>query len=168
MAHEIFVAGEPTESETTEECTERITQLGDELFAQGCEPEEVHFSQLSINYMRDLKEAHREANRTNPVAMDLWALKLLAASSFEDVEDLQDLEARVRALGMIAGLSYDQIANYVTRIWYTTPTGSAARAASSSVCVKSSDFSTPMRSEARSGKSQPDSGLRQRPLEQPR
>ena len=56
MAHEIFMAGEPTESETTEECTERITQLGDELFAQGCEPEEVHFSQLSINYMRNLNE----------------------------------------------------------------------------------------------------------------
>ena len=62
-AHEHFVAGEPTESETTEECHERIQQLGEDLFAMGCEPEEVHYSQLSVNYMRDLKDFYRDETR---------------------------------------------------------------------------------------------------------
>ena len=119
MAHDIFVAGEPTASETTEECTERLQQLGGELFAHGCEPDEVHYSQLSVNYMRDLREIHRGESSVAPVSEEPEALKVLAASSFEDVEDLQDLEARVRALGMMAGLSYDQIASYVTCIWFT-------------------------------------------------
>ena len=103
-------------------------------------------------YLRDLKAMHTEETQGNPRASrEVWALRKLTTHSFDSTQDPQDLEAQVRALGRIAGLDYDQISDYINRIWFTTPANTASRGAGSSVHVRSSEFSSPQRSDEASG-----------------
>ena len=142
-----------TVSEDSEARYERLADLADDMAKGGCSGEELHYFQLAINYEFEYKSMyHAEAEGARkegkvPETMAFWALKRLSSSSFQDVDELPELEARVRALGKMAGLSYDEIVGITSRAWRSTPRGSATRGGESSGQVRSSQFSTPQQTE---------------------
>ena len=106
---------------------------------------EIELSLQMEFYLRDLAAAWQgDAEVTGSTeAITTWAMRQLLSQGFEEVADFATLEAQVRALCRLAGLTYVEATAQLNRIWYSTPAGSAARRSQSSGRVRSSHFSTP-------------------------
>ena len=142
-------------SEASENKYQRLVEMIEYLEGQGCDQAELEAFQISKNYEFDYQECYREEARKareggrDPPSPQEWACSKLACGSlFDGVETFDDLEARVRALGQMAGASYDEIATFANRLWLTTPAGSAARDAESVAPLRSSQFSTPLKASS--------------------
>jgi hypothetical protein len=134
-------------SEASEEILERTTRLKESMRDAGFAAAESELSLQIEFYMRDLAAAWQaDAEDTGSTeAITMWAARQLLSQGFEDVAEFATLEAQVRALGRLAGLTYAEATAQLGRIWCSTPAGSAAKRSQGSGRVRSSHFSTPKR-----------------------
>jgi hypothetical protein len=134
-------------SEASGEILERTTKLKESMQEAGFAGAEVELSLHIEYYMRDLAARWQEdadhAGSTESIA--LWAARQLLSQSFEDVADFATLEGHVRALSRLAGLTYAEATAHLSRTWYSTPAGSAARRSQGNGRTHSSHLTTPKR-----------------------
>jgi hypothetical protein len=134
-------------SEASEEILERTARLKASMEDAGFAGAEIELSLRIEYYMRDLAVRWQEdaelTGSTEGIAP--WGMRQLLSQDFGEVAEFATLEAQVRALSRLAGLTYEEATAQLNRIWYSTPAGSAARRSQGSGRVRSSHFSTPKR-----------------------
>ena len=144
-------------SETQEAFTDRLKEIVQAFDSRGFLKEETDMA-VSIEQYRALylKEYHEYvvAHRVQETAV-AWAQRLLLEDPFKDLPDLFQLESQVRALCLIAEMSYEAMATNLHRVYATS---SLSGSKYSSAKLTSPSKSTPERgiaADVPAGASQP-------------
>ena len=81
-------------------------------------------------YLRDYVKVFVEARAGapyTPADLSVWATRQLATTDFYQIGSFSILESQLRALGRLAGLTYDEVSGYITRVWTSGPSQSQPR-----------------------------------------
>ena len=112
----------PAESETSDQCMNRLTKVVDALESQGFTKNEVEAVVDLEWYSHTVIEKWREACEvgSSPKPIREWAKKALSRlqNDTEGAANRRDLEIQVRALGRWAGLTHFQQTHNIGHIWF--------------------------------------------------
>jgi hypothetical protein len=104
---------------------ERLLNLGHELMRAGHTESQVD-AVLSLEwYIRDFSSAwKREADASGSRrTLSEWALCLMTTTDFHKITSFDELEAQVRALSRLVGLTYEEATGTILRIWCAGSSG---------------------------------------------
>jgi hypothetical protein len=98
---------------------ERLESWSKELLCDGYPKEQVAAVLSSEWYLRDFAGAYRQDKLASGSTKSLgeWATRQMTTTDFHHILSFDELEARVRALSRLAGLSYDEATKSIVRIW---------------------------------------------------
>ena len=82
-------------------------------------------------YLRDYVKVFVEEVRAGapyaPADLSVWATRQLATTNFYRIGSFSVLESQLRAWGRLAGLTYDEVSGYITRVWTSGPSRNQPR-----------------------------------------
>ena len=127
----------PAESETSDQCMNRLIKVVDALESQGFTKDEVEAVVDLEWYSHQVIETWREACEvgSSPKPIREWAKKALSRlqNDMEGAANRRDLEIQVRALGRWAGLTHFQQTHKIDHSWFNIKENTRTRFRSSFV-----------------------------------